>query len=147
MATVRDLLKAKKVSSIFSVTPSASVLDAMRLMAEHNVGAMLVMDGGRIAGVISERDVVRKVDLAGKSSDDLLVRDIMTEKVLYVEAHQSLEECMALMTEKHIRHLPVLENERLLGVVSIGDVLREVIHEQKFIINQLEHYISGGGKQ
>ena len=143
MATVRELLKTKKSNSIFSLSANANVLDAMKQMAQYNVGAMLVMDGGKIEGILSERDIVRKVDVQGKACATTLVRDIMTEKVLYVEPGQSLEECMALMTEKRIRHLPVLENDRLLGVVSIGDVLREVIHEQKFLISQLEHYIHG----
>lgn len=143
MAQVRDLLKAKQNNSIFSVTAEASALDAMKLMADLNVGAVLVMEAGKIVGILSERDIVRKVDVLGKASAQVQVREIMTAKVLYVESSQSLEDCMALMTEKRIRHLPVLENERLLGVISIGDVLREVIHEQKFIISQLEHYIRG----
>jgi CBS domain-containing protein len=112
-------------------------------MAERNVGAALVMHGDQIEGILSERDIVRKVDLLGKTSATTLVREIMTEKVLYVGPNQPLDECMAIMTEKRIRHLPVMDNERLLGVISIGDVLREVIHEQKFMIGQLEHYISG----
>ncbi len=143
MAQVRDLLKSKQNNSIFSVTAEASALDAMKLMADLNVGAVLVMETGKIVGILSERDIVRKVDVLGKASAQVRVAEIMTEKVLYVEPGQSLEDCMALMTEKRIRHLPVLENERLLGVISIGDVLREVIHEQKFIISQLEHYIRG----
>jgi len=143
MANVRDLLKTKKNNSIFSLSPAASVLEAMQKMAEYNIGAMLVMEAGKIAGIVSERDIVRKVDVLGKSCSQTLVREIMTHKVLYVEPGQSLEECMALMTEKRIRHLPVLENGLLLGVISSGDVLREVIHEQKFMINQLEHYIRG----
>jgi CBS domain-containing protein len=143
MAAVRDLLKAKTADSVFSVSADASVLAAMKLMSEHNIGAVLVMDGGKIEGILSERDIVRKVDLLGKTCSTTLVREIMTEKVLYVEAAQPLDECMALMTEKRIRHLPVMENNRLLGVISIGDVLHEVIHEQKFMIGQLEHYIRG----
>jgi CBS domain-containing protein len=143
MAVVRDLLKAKKTDSIFSVAAGSSVLDAMKLMAEYNIGAMLVMDEGKIEGILSERDIVRKVELLGKTSAKTLVREIMTEKVLYVEPSQSLEECMALMTGKRIRHLPVMENDCLVGVISIGDVLHEVIHEQKFMISQLEHYIQG----
>jgi CBS domain-containing protein len=143
MAHVRDLLKTKKTNSIFSLSPEANVLEAMQLMAQYNVGAMLVMDGSKIEGILSERDIVRKVELLGRTSAKTLVREIMTEKVLYVEPDQPLEECMALMTEKRIRHLPVIENDRLLGVISIGDVLHEVIHEQKFMISQLEHYIQG----
>lgn len=143
MAQVRDLLKAKSMDNIFSVSQDASVLDAMKMMSERNIGAVLVMDGGKIEGILSERDIVRKVDILGKTCATTRVREIMTEKVLYVEASQPLEECMALMTEKRIRHLPVMDNDRLLGVISIGDVLREVIHEQKFMISQLEHYIRG----
>lgn len=143
MIQVRDLLKTKKIQSIFSLSPNASVLDAMKSMAEYNIGAMLVMENGKIVGIVSERDIVRKVDVQGKSSAETLVRDIMTEKVLYVKPEQPLEDCMALMTEKRIRHLPVMENDCLLGVISIGDVLREMIHEQKFMIDQLEHYIRG----
>lgn len=144
MTVVRDLLKAKSGHSIFNVTASTSVLDAMKLMADRNIGAVLVMEGEKIVGILSERDIVRKVDLAGKTSPATLVGEIMTERVLYIEAAQPLEDCMALMTEKRIRHLPVMENGSLLGLISIGDVLREVIHEQKFIISQLEHYIRGG---
>ncbi len=143
MSQVRDLLKTKKNNSIFSLSPEASVLEAMQKMAEYNIGAMLVMEGGKVAGIVSERDIVRKVDVLGKSCSTTLVRDIMTTRVLYIEPGQSLEECMALMTEKRIRHLPVMENGSLLGVISSGDVLREVIHEQKFMISQLEHYIRG----
>ena len=140
---VKDLLKGKSTNSIFSVSPTASVLDAMQAMASNNIGAVLVMEAGKIEGILSERDIVRKVDLTGKTCAATLVRDIMTAKVLYVEPGQSLDECMALMTEKRIRHLPVLENGVFLGFISIGDVLREVIHEQKFLISQLEHYIRG----
>lgn len=143
MIQVRDLLKTKKIKSIFSLSPEASVLDAMKSMAEYNIGAMLVVQDGKIVGIVSERDIVRKVDVLAKTSAETLVREIMTERVLYVKPEQTLDDCMALMTEKRIRHLPVIENDRLLGVISIGDVLREVIHEQKFMIDQLEHYIRG----
>jgi CBS domain-containing protein len=144
MAIVRDLLKAKSGSDIFSVAPEATVLEALKVMAERNVGAALVMSEDQIEGILSERDIVRKVDLLGKTCAETRVREIMTEKVLYVAPNQPLEECMAIMTEKRIRHLPVMESGQLLGVISIGDVLRDVIHEQKFLISQLEHYISGG---
>ena len=147
MATARDLLRSKTRSDIFSISPDATVLEALKVMAEQNVGAALVINGDKVEGILSERDIVRKVDLLGKTSATTRVREIMTEKVLYIAPNQSLEECMTIMTEKRIRHLPVMDNERLLGVISIGDVLREVIHEQKFMIGQLEHYITGGGKQ
>ena len=147
MATARDLLRAKTRSDIFSVAPDDTILEALKVMAEKNVGAALVMNGDKVEGILSERDIVRKVDLLGKTSATTRVREIMTEKVLYILPNQSLEDCMEIMTEKRIRHLPVMENEHLLGVISIGDVLREVIHEQKFMIGQLEHYITGSGKQ
>jgi CBS domain-containing protein len=145
MAIARDLLKSKRVDSIVSVNPNATVFEAIKVMAQNNVGALLVMQDGKIAGIISERDIVRKVDILGKTSATAKVSEIMTEKVLYVNASQPIEECMALMTDKRIRHLPVLENEKLLGVISIGDVLRNAIEEREFIISQLEHYIRAGG--
>lgn len=145
MAIARDLLKSKRQDFIISVSPDATVLEAIKVMAENNVGALLVMESGKIAGIISERDIVRKVDLLGKTTASARVSEIMTEKVLYVNASQPIEECMALMTQKRIRHLPVLENEQLLGVISIGDVLRNAIEEREFIISQLEHYIRAGG--
>lgn len=145
MAIARDLLKSKRQDFIVSVQPEATVLEAIKVMADNNVGALLVMQSGKIAGIISERDIVRKVDLLGKTTASAKVSEIMTEKVLYVNASQPVEECMALMTQKRIRHLPVLENEQLLGVISIGDVLRNAIEEREFIISQLEHYIRAGG--
>jgi len=145
MAIARDLLKSKRQDFIVSVTPNATVLEAIKVMAENNVGALLVMQDGKIAGILSERDIVRKVDRLGKTSATAQVREIMTEKVLYVNATQPIEECMALMTEKRIRHLPVLQGDQLLGVISIGDVLRNAIEEREFIISQLEHYIRAGG--
>ena len=145
MAIARDLLKSKRQDFIVSVPPNATVLEAIKVMAENNVGALLVMQNGKIAGIISERDIVRKGDLLGKTTASARVSEIMTEKVLYVNASQPIEECMALMTQKRIRHLPVLENEQLLGVISIGDVLRNAIEEREFIISQMEHYIRAGG--
>ncbi len=142
MINVRDLIR-KKGGQIFSLGPEATVYDAMKLMAEKNTGAVLVMDGNKIAGIISERDCVRKVELAGKTAKTAKLSEIMTSKVLYVEASQSLEECMAVMIDKNIRHLPVYENGTLLGVISVRDVLKEVVDYQKFMITQLEHYISG----
>jgi CBS domain-containing protein len=145
MAIARDLLKAKRQDVIISVPPQATVLEAINVMADNNVGALLVMQDGKIAGIISERDIVRKVDRLGKTSAIAKVSEIMTEKVLYVNASQPIQECMALMTEKRIRHLPVFENDKLIGVISIGDVLRNAIDEREFIISQLEHYIRAGG--
>ena len=130
---------------VFSVGPDDSVQDAVDLLAEHNVGALLVMDlQGKVDGILSERDIVRKVGLNGKSVNETRVRDIMTAKVLYVEASQSVEECMALMNDKNIRHLPVYENGILLGLISIRDVLRTVISEQQVFISHLEQYIRRG---
>jgi CBS domain-containing protein len=140
MKTLKQLLDAKG-RDVYTITPEASVLDALRLMAEKSVGALIVTEAGRIAGVISERDYARKVILHGKSSHELQVRDIMTSKVITVNPRQTVEECMALMTEKRIRHLPVTEGERLIGVLSIGDLVKEVIAEQQQTIQQLESYI------
>ena len=140
MKTVRQLLQAKG-SQIYAIAPDARVFDALTLMAEREVGALVVMEGGTLAGIISERDYARKVILHGKSSHDLQVRDIMTAKVITVHPGQTVEECMALMTEKRIRHLPVTEGERLIGMLSIGDLVKEVIAEQEQTIKQLESYI------
>lgn len=143
MVTLRQLLQSKG-GGIWSVTSASTVFDALRTMAEKNVGALLVIDEGKLVGIVSERDYARKIALKGKSSKDTLVKEIMTEKVVYIRPEESIEECMALMTEKHFRHLPVIDNGTLIGVISIGDVVRTVISEQKFIIAQLENYISGG---
>lgn len=140
MKTLKQLLDSKG-REIYTISPEASVFDALRLMAEKSVGALIVTDAGKIAGVISERDYARKVILHGKSSQELQVRDIMTSKVVTVNPRQTVEECMALMTERRIRHLPVTEGERLIGVLSIGDLVKEVIAEQQQTIQQLESYI------
>jgi CBS domain-containing protein len=140
MKTVRQLLQAKG-REVHSVAPDARVFDALKLMAERNVGALVVLEGTRLAGIFSERDYARKVILLGKSSHDIPVREIMTAKVITVNPGQSVEECMALMTEKRIRHLPVTEGERLVGMLSIGDLVKEVIAEQEQTIKQLESYI------
>jgi CBS domain-containing protein len=145
MATAKDLLRGRDLGRVFSVGPDANVQDAIDLLAAHNVGALLVMEQtGKVVGILSERDIVRKVSLRGKGADAIKVRQIMTSKVLYVEASQTLEECMALMNDKGIRHLPVYENEALLGLISIRDVLHAVISEQKIFITHLETYIRGG---
>lgn len=140
MKTIRQLLQAKG-SQIYDIAPQARVFDALKLMADRQVGALLVTESGKLVGVISERDYARKVILHGKSSYDIPVREIMTSKVITVHPGQSVEECMALMTEKRIRHLPVMESERLIGVLSIGDLVKEVIAEQEATIKQLESYI------
>ena len=125
------------------MSPEATVYNALELMAEKNVGAVLVMHANRLVGILSERDYARKVILHGKSSKDTPVREIMTERVVYVRPEQSAEDCMALMTDKRVRHLPVLQDDELIGVISIGDVVKSIISEQEFIIEQLERYISG----
>jgi len=145
MKTVRDILRDKG-HNVWSIAPDATVLAALELMAEKNVGAVLVLDGDRLVGIISERDYARKVILLGKSSKDTLVSEIMTSRVLYVGADQTIQECMALMTEKRIRHLPVIEGDRVTGVVTIGDIGRAIISDQQFMLAQLEHYITGGGR-
>ena len=145
MSTVRDMIR-KKGGDVFTISPDATVLDALNLLAQHNAGALMVVTGTKVEGIISERDCVRKVELAGKTAKGLKVKDIMTSKVIYVEASQPLEECMALMIDKNIRHLPVYDGKELLGLISVRDVLKEVVDVQKFMISQLEHYITGGGR-
>ncbi len=142
MKKVRDILRVKG-NVVWSVGPSDSVYNAMKIMAEKEVGALLVMEADKVVGIISERDYARKVILQGRSSRTTEVREIMTPRVAYAEPHQGVEECMVVMTEKRIRHLPVFEEGRLCGVISIGDLVKSIIDEQKFIIEQLERYISG----
>jgi CBS domain-containing protein len=142
MKTVEQLLEGKP-GGIISIAPNASVLDALKLLAEKNVGAVLVMEGPRLAGILSERDYARKVALKGKSSSDTPVSEVMTKSVICVGLTHTNEDCMGLMTQKHIRHLPVVEGERVLGMLSIGDLVKDLISEQQFIISQLESYIHG----
>ena len=143
MKTLRQLLADKK-QTLAVVSPKDTVFHALKLMADHNVGAVLVLDGEQLVGLLSERDYARKVVLQGKTSKDATVQDIMSDKVLYVGLERSIKECMAIMSEKHFRHLPVLdEAQQVVGIVSIGDLVKETICEQEFIIRQLEHYISG----
>ncbi len=142
MKTVRQLLQSKG-REVWSIAPEAMVYDALKVMAEKSVGALVVLDAGQVVGIISERDYARKVSLQGKSDRTTPVKEIMTPKVVYVRPEQTIEECMALMTDKRIRHLPVMENDRLIGVISIGDVVKALISEQEFIIAQLENYITG----
>jgi len=142
MITVRQLLEGKGYD-VWSITPGASVYDALALMADKGIGALLVLEGERLVGLISERDYARKVILKGKSSMETPVREIMTERVIWVGPEQTNEECMALMTAKHIRHLPVLAEDQVIGIISIGDVVKAIISEQEFLIEQLERYIVG----
>ena len=142
MATVSDLLKAKG-RDVWTIEPQETVYVALKILSDENVGALVVVDDGKVVGIISERDYARKVILKGKSSMDTLVRQIMTDKVYYVSESHRIDECMALMTEMACRHLPVLENGDLVGIVSIGDVVKSMISEQEFVIGQLVSYITG----
>lgn len=143
MKTVKDILRDKGYE-VWSITPDATVYDALKFMADKNVGALLVLDGQAVVGMVSERDYARKVILHGRSSREIRVREIMTSKVYYVHPEQNIQECMALMTDKRVRHLPVLENDRLVGVISIGDVVKAIIAEHESTIKHLEDYITGG---
>ena len=142
MTTVKQLLNSKG-DDAWSVKPDDTVYEAIENMAEKSVGALLVMEGQKLVGIISERDYARKVILQGKSSRDTPVRDIMTAKVLCARLDQTVEECMALMTDKRIRHLPVVEDEEVKGMLSLGDLVKTIIAEQQHTIKQLENYISG----
>jgi len=143
MKNVAHILQSKPDATVHSVTPATSMFDAITLMAAKNIGAVLVIEGGTIQGIVSERDYARKIILAGKSSRDTPVGDVMTSPVMYVGPTASTQECMALMTGKRLRHLPVLDEGRLLGMISIGDLVKDIISEQSFMIEQLQHYISG----
>lgn len=143
MKSVALILKSKPDHTVFTIAPTATVFDAVKLMAEKGIGALLVMEDDKVAGIVTERDYARKIALTGRSSKETPVRDIMTSSVMYVSPDQSNEECMALMTENRLRHLPVMDNGKLVGLISIGDLVKDIISEQKFIIEQLEHYIRG----
>src|SRR5258706_2432483 len=145
MTTLRDIIH-KKGNEVFSIQPEASVFEALKLMAEQNTGALLVLAGNKVEGIISERDCVRRGDLHGRTARDTKVKDIMTSKVLYAQASQSLEECVAIMIDKNIRHLPVFEDQQLVGLISSRDALRAMVDLHKFVISQLEHYITGVGR-
>ena len=140
--TVRQILQAKG-NDVWSISPEKSVYEALQMMADKQVGALLVIEGEKVVGIFSERDYARKIALMGLSSKDTTVCDRMTESVLYVTPEKTVEDCMALMTEKRIRHLPVLEDNRLIGIVSIGDVVKRIISDQQFRIDQLEKYVTG----
>ncbi|SFK38510.1 CBS domain-containing protein [Lysobacter sp. cf310] len=141
MRTVRQLLEAK-ASEVFAIGPDAPVIDAIRLMAEKRIGAVLVMEGPRLTGILSERDYARKVVLQGRSSADTPVRDIMTAEVVSVGLDDSAERCMQIVTDRRIRHLPVLQSGQVLGVVSIGDLVKAVIEDQQLELDQLQRYIA-----
>ena len=140
MKTVAQLLQGKP-AGVVSVRPDVPVLEALKVLAEKDIGAVLVMDGARLLGIFTERDYARKVVLKGKSSSAALVKEVMTSEVMFVTSSQTNEDCMALMTQKHLRHLPVIDGEQVVGVLSIGDLVKDVISEQQFMIKQLEQYI------
>lgn len=142
MHTIGQLLE-NKGKDIWSIAPHATVFEALQIMAEKNVGVLLVIDDGEVVGIFSERDYARKVILKGKSSKDISVGDLMTKEVFYIKSQNTLQECMALMTAKHIRHIPVFENNQLIGVVTLGDVVKQIISDQEFTIRELGKYITG----
>ena len=142
MQTVKQLLESKG-SDLFTIDPNSSVYDAIKSMADHHIGSLLVMENDKLVGLITERDYSRNVILKGKSSKNITVKEIMVSNVLYTKPEKTIEECMALMTDKRIRHLPVLVDSKVVGMISIGDLVKAIISEQKFMIEQLEHYISG----
>lgn len=141
MKSVRDILKTKG-ADVWCVAPDDTVFAALQRMAEKEVGALVVTEGGQVVGLLSEREYARKVALLGRSSPTTRVREIMVSPVVYVQLHQTIEECMALMTEKRTRHLPVIEDGKLVGLISIGDIVKSVIADQQFTIEQLVRYIS-----
>ncbi|MBP6395626.1 MAG: CBS domain-containing protein [Giesbergeria sp.] len=143
MTVVAEILKAKPEGLVHSIAPTATVLQALQSMADLRVGALLVMQDNAIVGILTERDYARKIALMGRTSVSTLVSDVMTQDVMYVQPTQTSEECMALMTENRLRHLPVVEDGAVLGMISIGDLVKDIISEQKFIIEQMKHYISG----
>ena len=143
MKTVAQILGSKPNQAVHTIGPTASVYEAVKLMADKNVGALVVVEHGKVVGIVSERDYARKVVLMSRSSKDTLLREIMSSPVMYVRPVQTSDECMAVMTENRLRHLPVMDDGQLIGLVSIGDLVKATISEQQFIIEQLEHYISG----
>lgn len=142
MRTAGDILRSKGYE-IYSVAPTDTVLEALGVMAEHDIGAVIVLDGDKLVGLLSERDYARKVVLMGRSSRESSVADVMTSHVVCVAPHRTVDECMALMTDRRLRHLPVLEHKHVIGVVSIGDLVKATIAEQEFTIAQLQSYIAG----
>ncbi len=143
MTTASDILKSKADPAVYTIEPTASVADVVTLMTQKNIGALVVVEGEQIVGIVTERDVARKVVLMARSPMETPLRNIMTTLVMIVPPQRTSEECMALMTEHRLRHLPVMDGGRLIGIVSIGDLVKDIISEQKFIIEQLEHYIAG----
>jgi len=142
MTTIRELLKSKS-PNVWSVSPEATVYEALELMSEKGIGAVAVVEGDALVGIFSERDYARNVVLKGRSSRKTRIRDLMSTQVLYLRPDQTVDDCMAIMTEKHVRHLPVLEEGKLVGLVTIGDVVKQIISAQDYLIGQLENYIKG----
>lgn len=146
LTIVRDLLE-EKGGAVWSVSPGTTILQAMKVMAEKNIGNLIVLENDHIAGIVSERDFVRMIAREGSCQNDMHVEDVMTQQVITVDPSQSIEDCMVLMTANRIRHLPVVEKDQIVGVISIGDVIKGVIRSQKFTIDQLTKYIGGGYNQ
>ena len=142
MATVKKLLESKD-SHIWSISPETTVFEGLQFMAEKNIGALLVTKDDNLVGIFSERDYARKVILKGKASKDTTIGELMTREVVYITPENSLDECMALMTAKHIRHLPILNNDKLIGLLTLGDLVKQIMSNQEFKIQELEKYISG----
>lgn len=143
MTIVAQVIKNKAVQSIFTISPNATVLEAIKIMADKGVGALVVVEDEKVVGIFSERDYTRKIALMERSSNNTLVSDIMTSKVISVSLNNTVEECLNLMTDRHLRHLPVLENEKLVGFISIGDLVKAAMEDQRVLIEQLQQYISG----
>lgn len=143
MTIVAQVIKNKAVQSIFTISPNATVLEAIKIMADKGVGALVVAEDEKVVGIFSERDYTRKIALMERSSNNTLVSDIMTSKVISASLNNTVEECLNLMTDRHLRHLPVLENEKLVGFISIGDLVKAAMEDQRVLIEQLQQYISG----
>ena len=142
MTTIAQLLNTKG-NQVWSVEPKATIFKALEIMSEKEIGALLVMENGKLTGIFSERDYARKVILKGKSSKETLVGELMTKKVFYIDSQKTINDCMAMMTAKRIRHVPVIEDNQVVGIVTIGDVVNQIISEQEVTINHLENYITG----
>lgn len=143
MATVKNILDLRPAKMVFSVPPDVTVYRAIEVMCEKNIGGLVIVEEDKLVGIFTERDYARKLILRGKSSKDTLIREIMTPDPITVRTDSTVEDCMKIMVEKKIRHLPVMENDQLVGVISIGDLVKQIMEEQKFIIENLEHYITG----
>jgi len=146
MTIVAKILQSKPDATVHTIAPAALVFDALKLMADKGIGALLVTEGEAIAGIFTERDYARKIALMGRTSSVTQVRDVMTTAVLFVRPEQTSEQCMQIMSNNRLRHLPVVDGDKLVGMISIGDLVKDIISEQKFIIEQLEHYITGGAR-